>query len=107
MAFLLKTYEIATTDFPTYRPYSAATPAQARAKAWNAYCSYRQISFRDFLQISTVRRADDPTGFGREIIVGGTPAHWVGFDGQYVRFCRPDETTVLISHPNDVSEVAA
>lgn len=105
MTFLLKTYEISTTDFPGWRPYVAATPAQARARAWSAYCTYRQVSFRDFLKMSTVRRGEDQFGFGRAIMVGDKPAHWVAFDGQYVRFCRPGETVVMSSHPNDVSEV--
>jgi hypothetical protein len=105
MTFLLRTYEVLVNGFAYWGRYEGASPGQARAKAWHAYCSYRWVSFREFLSISTLRRATDADGFGRQITVGGAPAHWVGHNGQYVRFVRPGETTVLLSHPLDVAEV--
>lgn len=107
MTFLLKSYEVQVEGFPGWTRNEGASPGQARAKAWQAYCSYRDVPFREFLKISTIRRCADPEGFGRPIIVGGKPAHWVGFNGQYVRFVRPDESVVMLSHPADVSEVPA
>jgi hypothetical protein len=104
MTFLLKTYSVSVNGFPAYN-YEGANPAQARAAAWRAYSSFQHVPFREFLRISSIRRADDPQGFGRPITVGGAPAYWVGYNGQYVRFCRPDKTVVLLSHPNDVAEV--
>lgn len=105
MTFILKTYAVTVEGFPAYN-YEAATPGQARAKAWQAYCSYRHVPFREFLTISTIRRCADAGGFGRPINVGGKPAHWVSFNGQYVRFVRPSESVIMLSHPNDVSEIA-
>lgn len=103
MTFLLKTYAIAVDGFAPSN-YEAATPGQARSHAWQSYRSYRDISFREFLRISTIRRVDDPQGFGRPITVGGSPAHWVGWNGQYVRFVRPGSATIILSHPADVVE---
>lgn len=61
-------------------------------RAWRAYTSYDEAcGFRRFLEISRVERAAEPKGFGREIRVAGEKAHWLGFDGQYVIFCRPGE----------------
>jgi hypothetical protein len=106
MAFMLKTYAVTVEGFPAYN-YEAATPAQARSSAWHSYRNYRDVPFREFLRISSIRRADDPQGFGRLITVGGLPAHWVGWNGQYVRFVRPDSTVIVLSHPADVVEAAA
>lgn len=107
MTFILKTYDVQVQGFGQTYPYLASSPAKARVQAWHAYCSYRAISFREFLSISTIRRGVDAPGIGRPITVGGLPAHWCGFNGQYVRFCRPDEDQTFFSHPNDVAEVAA
>ena len=82
--------------------YETRTPAQARARCWRDYQILGECSFRDFLKLSTISRAADLTGFGRSILVGGQPAHWVGFDGQYVLFVRPGDDVVLLSHPLDV-----
>lgn len=103
-SFLLKRYLVSVTGFPAH-PYDAHSPAAARVKAWHAYCSYRHCSFKEFLTISSVRRGEDPEGYGRDILVGGQPAHFVGQDSQYVRFVRPGEKQTLISHPLDVAEV--
>jgi hypothetical protein len=105
MTFLLKTYEVSVYGFNWHR-YEGATPAQARVSAWHAYCCYRHVAFREFLTISRLRRVADPKGFGRPIVVGGQPAHWVRFNGQYVEFVRPNETEIYLSHPLDVVEVA-
>lgn len=104
MAFIIKTYAVTVEGFPAYN-YEAATPGQARASAWNSYRNYRDVPFREFLRISSLKRVDDAAGFGKPIMVGGRPAHWVSFNGQYVRFVRPDEGVIMLSHPNDVSEV--
>lgn len=106
MTFLLKTYSVSVDGFPPY-DYEGATPAQAQVKAWHAYCSYRYVTFREFLKISTIRRGVDSEGFGRPIVVSGDPAYFVGGDVQrgYVRFVRPGETQVLLSHPLDVAEI--
>lgn len=105
-AFRIKTYVVMVSDFPAHR-YIAASPAKARAKAWGSYCAYRAISFREFLRISSIRRAEDDRGFGRTILVGGQPAFWCGFDGQYVEFVRPHAETTFLSHLADVNEVQA
>ncbi|MHA6731792.1 hypothetical protein [Devosia sp. A369] len=105
MTFILKTYAVTVEGFPAYN-YEAATPGQARSSAWQSYRSYRDISFREFLRISSLKRVESIDGFGRPITVGGKPAHWVSFNGQYVRFVRPNESVILLSHPNDVAEVA-
>ena len=105
-AFRLKTYVVAVDGFPAYR-YLAATPAKARARAWVSYCSYRAITFREFLRISSIRRGADDSGFGRPILVGGQPAFWCGFNGQYVEFVRPHRVDIVFSHPADVNEVPA
>lgn len=106
MTFLLKKYSVTVSGFPAHL-YDAHSPAAARVQAWHSYCSYRHCSFREFLKISTIKRGEDPEGYGRKIRVGGKPAHFVSRDSQYVRFVYPGETRAFISHPLDVSEVAA
>jgi len=103
--FLLKRYDVTVSGFPSH-PYDAHSPGTARVKAWHAYCSYRHVSFKEFMQISVVRRGTDPTGYGRPILVGGRPAFFVSSDAQYVRFVRPGETQTFFSHPLDVKEAA-
>lgn len=92
--------------FPAYA-YLAASPAKARTDAWRSYCSYVVVSFRTFLQISTIRRGGDHPRLGQPIVVGGQPAFWCGFNGQYVMFVRPNAETIFLSHPLDVDEVPA
>lgn len=106
MTFLLKTYAVTVLGFPAHN-YEAATPGQARSHAWQSYRSYNDVPFREFLRISSIKRAVDADGFGRQIMVSGRDAYWVGSNGQYVRFCRPGETMVLLSHPLDVAGAAA
>lgn len=105
MSFLLKRYLVSVTGFPAH-PYDAHSPAAARVKAWHAYCSYRHCSFKEFMTISSIKRGEDPEGYGKPILVRGSPAHWVGADAQYVRFVKPGETQTLISHPLDVTEAS-
>ncbi|OCJ05277.1 hypothetical protein A6U87_14835 [Rhizobium sp. AC44/96] len=105
VGFLLKKYDVAVQGFPAH-PYDAHSPAAARVKAWHAYCSYRHCSFKEFMTISSIKRGVDPEDYGRPIIVSGKPAFLVGRD-HYVRFVFPGETTVLNSHPLDVTEAPA
>lgn len=104
--FLVKRYSVAVSGFPAHE-YDAHSPGAARVQAWHSYCSYRQVSFKEFMQISVVQRGVDPEGYGRPILVSGKPAYFVGRNSQYVRFARPGEKHTLISHPLDVQEVAA
>lgn len=105
MAFLLKRYMVTVSGFPAHA-YDAHSPGAARVQAWHSYCSYRQVTFKEFMQLSVVRRGEAPEGYGRSIIVSGKPAHFVSRENQYVRFVLPDETRAFISHPLDVAEVA-
>jgi hypothetical protein len=104
--FLIKRYDVTVSGFPVHA-YDAHSPAAARVKAWHSYCSYRHCSFKEFMTISTIRRGEDPEGYGNPILVGGKQAFWVGADAQYVKFVLPGETQTFISHPLDVEEVAA
>lgn len=106
MAFLLKKYDVTVSGFPTHT-YDAASLGHARSLAWQSYCSYRAVSFRDFLKMSSARRSTStPDGYGRRILVSGKPAYFVSDTGQYIRFVRDHETQVLSSHPLDVQEVS-
>lgn len=103
--FLLKRYDVTVRGF-TVHHYDAHSPGAARVQAWHSYCSYRQVSFKEFMTLSVVRRGADLEGYGRPILVGGAEAFYVGQHGDYVRFVRPGETTVVHSHPLDVKELA-
>lgn len=104
MTFLIKRYDVKVTGFPSY-PYDAPSAGVARSKAWDSYRSYSDISFKEFLKISTVRRGTEPEGYGRRIMVSGKLAYFVSSCGHATRFVLPGETTVFYSHPLDVSEV--
>ncbi|RVK60566.1 hypothetical protein CN155_04715 [Sinorhizobium meliloti] len=103
--FLLKRYDVNVSGFPSH-PYDAHSPGAARVKAWHSYCSYRHVSFKEFMKISVVRRGTDPEGYGRLILVGGREAFLVSRDHHDVRFVRPGETVIFRSHPLDVKEAA-
>lgn len=102
MTFILKAYEVIISGWPPAK-YEAKSPSQARAKAWRDYTAAFDVSFRDFLKISSIRRMEPPERFGEEITVCGVRAYLcLGLHGQYVRFCRDDSDVVLLSHPNDI-----
>lgn len=102
MAFILKAYEVTVRGFGPVQ-YEGKSPGQARAKAWRAYSEARGTSFRDFLELSSIRRIEPPERFGQEVTVSGRRAYLcLGLHGQYVRFCRPDSDVVLLSHPADI-----
>lgn len=105
--FLLKAYSVSVSGFPD-APYYAASPAKARAAAWRDYShAYDHCSFKDFMKQSSVRRAQStPPRFGDKIEVAGAEAYWVKSDGHYVWFVRPGQSQILLSHPNDVKELA-
>lgn len=107
MAFLLRVYQVSVRGFSPVL-YDAATPGQARAKAWLDYSEARGTSFGDFLKICTVRRVDPPAGFGEPVLVSGRPAYrCLPVGGHYVRFVRDGDDRVLYSHPADVQAVPA
>ncbi len=100
--FRLKTYEVSVPGFDP-ATYFAASPGKARAACWRDYQICHEISFRDFLGISRVRRGTDPEDLGKPITVSGKPAHLVPKSGHYVSFVYPGEETILLSHPSDVA----
>ena len=104
MASLLRRYSVTVNGFAP-GIYDAHSPAGARVQAWHSYCSYHQISFREFLKISSVKRCAEPDGYGKKITVGGAPAYFVAQNQQYVRFVRPGEKRIVSAHPLDVQEV--
>lgn len=108
MAFILKPYDVTVAGFPAML-FPAASAGKARAAAWHQYCSYRQVTFGEFLALSVVRRsAKPPYRFGEPITVAGLPAYRVpGFVGSYVRFVRDDSDIILCSHPADVQPAEA
>jgi len=105
MAFRMKRFTVHVNGFSPL-DYDAASIGKARSKAWQSYCSYRHVAFKEFLKISRVTKADTlPEGYGRKILISGRPGYWVGHNGQYIRFVRDDQDCVLSSHPLDVTEI--
>ncbi|WP_027037897.1 hypothetical protein [Mesorhizobium ciceri] len=105
--FRLKMYNVKVKGFPV-SAFPAATPSKARAEAWRQYTHAYDVSFREFLKVSTIARIDPPPRFGEEITVSGERAFLVtGYPGgQYVAFARPNSDQILLSHPLDVSALA-
>lgn len=102
----IRTYEVSVRGFPPTL-YSARSPSKARARCYADYTAAYEISFKDFLKKSSVRRTEDPPGIGKRILVEGKPAtRCIGHgNGHYVHFMRDDGDVVLCSHPADVEEV--
>jgi hypothetical protein len=100
----IRTYAVKVEGFPESL-YSARSPAKARAQAYYAFTSAYDVSFKGFLKISSVRRADNPYGIGERILVAGLPATRVIGYGQYTHFMRDDSDVILCAHPSDVSAV--
>lgn len=104
-SLLLKIYGVTVEGFPQVE-YFAASPGQARAMCWRDYTDGYGCSFRDFLEISTIKRVvpTDPL-FGTPITVEGKPAFYLGQNNAYITFTYPDCKKRLHSHPNDVEGV--
>lgn len=100
----VRTYEVSVDGFPPGL-YSARSPAKARVRAWREYTAAYDATFKQFMKISRVRRAADPPGIGRRVMVAGQPATVAIGHGHYVYFVRDDSDNVLCSHPMDVSEM--
>lgn len=100
--FLLKAYRVTVEGFPGYLYYTT-TYGRALAEAWRSYCSYREVSYREFLRIARGWREDPMRpDFGLPITVGGKPAFFVDSNNQYVQFTRPGCTDYFNAHPFDV-----
>lgn len=103
-SFLLRRYAVSVRGFSPV-VFDAKSHGQARAAAYRSFCSYSDAtSFKEFLQLvsSVTRVREVPEKYGQRIRVMGQPAHYVSHDGQYVQFVRPNDTTILNSHPLDV-----
>ena len=102
IGFLMKRYTVSVQGHGE-QSYIAVSPSKARADAWRDYSGLYDITFKDFLRASSVRRAylDSPR-FGEPITVLGKPAFWVGCNRQYIQFVYAGEHLVLNSHPYDV-----
>lgn len=101
----IRTYEVTVRGFPPAL-YSARSPAKARARCYREYCAiFDGVSFRKFLDMSSVRLVSDPPHIGERIIVAGLPATRVIGHGQYIHYMRDDSDTVLCAHPLDVQTV--
>jgi len=86
--------------------FEATTRGKAQAKAFYAYqAAYDQTTFRDFLQMSKVRRLNKvPEHWGAEIVVDGEPAFFIGYSGgNSLRFVRPGEDQIFTSHLLDTT----
>lgn len=103
---MLKPFTVEVSGFGAFA-YPAASRGRALAEAWGDYVGcYNRATFKDFLRIARVRKADHGARFGEPITVAGQPAFYVGERGQYVRFVRPGETQTFLSHPADVAALA-
>ena len=102
----VRTYEVTVRGFPPML-YSARTPSKARAACWRDYSVMddRITTFRDFLAMSSIKRAPDPPGIGERILVAGEPAVRVIGHGQYTHFMRDGSDTILLAHPSEVSAI--
>lgn len=97
----IRTYSVRVEGFDS-QLYSARSRSKARAAAWADFADAWDISFKEFLRVSTVRAVPNPPGIGERIIVAGLPATRVIGGGQYIAFMRDDSDIVLFSHPADV-----
>ena len=104
--FILKSYRVYVSGFSGYS-YPARSRQMALSGAWNAYCNYRCICFKEFLKIARAVQEEPIKRFGEPITVGGRPAFYVGHNRQYIQFVRPWMDVILSSHPFDVEPPSA
>lgn len=105
MAFILKRWECFTRVRSA--PFHASTRGKAMAAAWRAYCSYDQVTFREFLSLAKLRRIDPPENYGAPVMIGGERAYAIpAFNGSFEAFVRDDSDDIFYSHPMDVTEIA-
>jgi hypothetical protein len=107
-AFHLKAYDILVSGFSSKpcRIY-AKGPGVARGDAFRQFqSSYPETSFKSFMKMSTIRRAHEhiPEDFGTPVIVSGEPGYRIDELGGHLRFIRPGQNQILLSHPLDVAK---
>lgn len=102
----VRTYSVKVDGFPAML-YSARSPGKARTRCYWDYVSvFDETTFKQFLTKSTVRRADDPPGVGKRILVCGKPATRVIGRGSAIAFMWDDTDEIMVAHPTEVQEIA-
>lgn len=107
MTFYLKHYEVVVTGYGSGTFY-AKSKNQARWKAFSVLNDlYVNMLFKDFLKLhQRINEVPAPEGFGRQILVLGKPAHWVGYDDSgRIKFTRPHRDIIRSAHKSDVEEL--
>ena len=103
----IRTYSISVDGYGSGM-YSARSASKARAAAYRDFLSACEITFKEFLQRSSLMRVADPPGVGKRVLIGGEPATTVyGHSSQYVWWMRDDSDVRLCSHPLDVEPLPA
>lgn len=103
---IVKEFAVVVSGWPETR-YVARSRGQALSKAWSDYQICHECDFKQFLSLASARRAVPSEGFGRPIVVCGSPAFRVGENRQYVQFVRPGSDVVVNAHPLDVKEAGS
>lgn len=99
---MIRPYIIAVSGFGELT-WFARSRSKALAKAWEAYCSYRDdVGFGAFLKLARCLGQTTACRFGEAITVGNERAYFVSCDRQYIQFVRPNSDVILNSHPLDV-----
>lgn len=98
---IIRPWRVQVSGFPGYT-YFARSRQKALSAAWNSYCSYQAVTFKEFLKMARAS-SEDPMGrFGEYIEVAGLPAYLVSYDRQYIQFVRPGSDVIMNSHPYNV-----
>ncbi len=81
----------------------ARTPGRARANSWRSYTHCHDVTFGQFLKLSSIRKVQ-PAGFKR-ILVQGKPAWQTGpMQGNSIPFFYDDGDCELWAHYLDVED---
>jgi hypothetical protein len=101
-SFRLKAYRVRADGFPAYL-YFANSRGKALRDAWHGYCSYRPVSFKDFLRIArSWGEKPQDEDFGAPLTVDGRQAFYVSRNTQYVQVAWPDSDGYSNAHPLEI-----
>lgn len=97
----MKTYAVTVDGFGD-KIYTAVTPGKARAEAWRDFTSAFECTFREFLNISAVRRCGAPADDGYAYVRRnyGVPVK-VGQTVKIINEGRISGTTGVVVYPGE------
>lgn len=100
----VRAYEVTVRGFPPVL-YSARSPGKARSRSWQDFQAAYECEFKEFLRISTVRRAPWADVQHERILVSGKPATLVIHPHRRDLFMYDGSDHVMCAHHSEIHPI--